>query len=49
MGCEVMLPTGRPAIQESTGETFAEMAVRRQRDAEDRPPAAATLEDGRES
>jgi hypothetical protein len=29
--------TGRPAVLESTGETFAELAERRQRDAEARP------------
>ena len=29
--------TGRPAVLESTGETYAELALRRQRDAEDRP------------
>ena len=29
--------TGRPAVLESTGETYAELAVRRQREAENRP------------
>jgi DNA modification methylase len=29
--------TGRPAVLESTGETYAELAMRRQRDAEGRP------------
>jgi DNA modification methylase len=29
--------TGRPAVLESTAETYAELAMRRQRDAEDRP------------
>jgi DNA modification methylase len=36
--------TGRPAVLESTGETFAELAQRRRRDAEDRPLALANVE-----
>jgi DNA modification methylase len=36
--------TGRPAVLESTGETFDELAVRRSRDAEDRPLSFSNVE-----
>jgi DNA modification methylase len=36
--------TGRPAVLESTGETFAELAARRRRDAEDRPAVSPNVE-----
>jgi DNA modification methylase len=36
--------TGRPAVLERTGETCAELAVRRQREAEDRPVALSNPE-----
>lgn len=37
--------TGRPAVLESTGETYAELAMRRQRDAEDRLVSPSNTED----
>ncbi len=36
--------TGRPAVLESTGETYAELAARRQRDAEARPVPLSNAE-----